>query len=191
MVYGLVGRSGSGKSTASDIFRKNGIFVVDCDKVAAEVLFDNAVIEKLANAFGKDIVTDGAVDKKTLAVRAFADKESLEKLNSITHPAILEELEKRIAGKDICVLDAPTLFESGAYRMCDKIIAVISDDEDCKRRLVMRDGTDEEMIDRRLAMQISNEYLKEKADILLENYGTEKEFEKSAGDTAKMLIKNN
>ena len=56
MVYGLVGRSGSGKSTAAEVFAESGLFVVDCDKVAAEVLTDETVKRKLAEAFGSDVL---------------------------------------------------------------------------------------------------------------------------------------
>lgn len=188
MVYGLVGRSGSGKSTASEVFREYGIYVVDCDKVAAEVLCFDEVINKLSSAFGDDIVTNNTVDKKLLAKRAFENETTLKKLNSITHPVILDELKKKIEGKTISVLDAPTLFESGAYKMCDKIIAVIADDDLCKKRLFLRDGTEEDMINRRLAMQKDNEFLKAHADILLVNSGTEEEFIKLARDTANLLI---
>lgn len=188
MIYGLVGRSGSGKTTAAAIFAENGFFVVDCDKVAAEVLStDGSVKKALAEAFGGDVLVDGKVDKKLVAERAFADRDDLDKLNSITHPPIIERLAKLCEGKEKALLDAPTLFESGAYRLCGAVIAVIASDEACEKRLLARDGASLASIRRRLAMQKSDEFLREKADIIIENDGDEADFRRQVEYVAQTL----
>lgn len=187
MVYGLVGRSGSGKSTAAEVFAESGLFVVDCDKVAAEVLTDETVKRKLAEAFGSDVLAGGEVDKKLVAERAFADRGSLDLLNSITHPPILARLAAICAEREKTVLDAPTLFESGADKLCDAIIAVVAPEEACETRLLARDGASLKSIRRRLAMQKSEEYLRERADIVIENNSGEKEFRKRVKNVAKTL----
>ena len=37
-VAGLTGQTGSGKSTVADIFRAHGVCVIDCDKLAREIV---------------------------------------------------------------------------------------------------------------------------------------------------------
>lgn len=188
MVYGLVGRSGSGKSTAAEVFAESGLFVVDCDKVAADVLLtDESVKSGLAAAFGSDVLADGEIDKKLVAERAFADRDSLDLLNSITHPPIIARLAEICAENEKTVLDAPTLFESGADKLCDAIIAVVAPEEACETRLLARDGASLKSIRRRLAMQKSEEYLRERADIVIENDCGEKEFRKRVANVAKTL----
>ena len=188
MIYGLVGRSGSGKSTAAGVFAESGFFVVDCDKVAAEVLLtDETVKNALAEAFGSDALVDGKVDKKLVAERAFADRESLDLLNSITHPPILAKLAEICSEHEKTVLDAPTLFESGADKLCDAIIAVVAPEEACETRLLARDGASLKAIRRRLALQKSEEFLRENADIVLENNGDEEEFRRLVKNVAKTL----
>lgn len=188
MVYGLVGRSGSGKSTAAKVFAERGFFVVDCDKVAAQVLLtDESVKNALAEAFGSDVLVGGEVDKKLIAERAFADRESLGLLNSITHPPILAKLAAICAEHEKTLLDAPTLFESGADKLCDVIIAVTAPEEACETRLLARDGASPEAIRRRLAMQKSEDFLRERADVVLENNGGEAEFRRLVENVAQTL----
>ena len=188
MIYGLVGKSGAGKTTAANILSEFGVFAIDCDKVAAAILAENEdVKERLAEAFGAEVLIDGIIQKKLLAERAFADKDSLEKLNSITHPPILKKLSELAKGKEKVLLDAPTLFESGANRLCDKIIAVIAADELCVERLKSREGLSEESAKIRLSMQKDEKYLRSQSDIIIVNDGDEEEFRRRIEDVAKVL----
>ena len=187
MVYGLVGRSGSGKSTAAQVFAEYGFFVIDCDKVAAEVLKSGEVRSALAEAFGADVLTKRGVNKRLVAARAFASRESLDLLNSITHPPIVARLRELCDGREKALLDAPTLFESGADKLCDKIIAVVASDEICEKRLLGRGGATLAAIRRRLNMQKSEDYLRSRADVVIENLGDESELRKQIEHVAKTL----
>ena len=187
MVYGLVGRSGSGKSTAAQVFAEYGFFVIDCDKVAAEVLKSDGVRRALADAFGSDVLTKRGVNRRLLAARAFADREKLDLLNSITHPPIVARLRELCEGREKALLDAPTLFESGADKLCDGIIAVTASDEICEKRLLERGGATLSAIRRRLKLQKSDEYLRSRADFVIENLGDESELRKQIENVAKTL----
>ena len=187
MVYGLVGRSGSGKSTAAQIFAEYGFFVIDCDKVAAEVLKSDEVRRALADAFGADVLTKRGVKKRLVAERAFATRETLDLLNSITHPPIVARLRELCEGREKAMLDAPTLFESGADKLCDVIIAVVAPDEICEKRLLQRGGATLAAIRRRLEMQVSEEFLRSRADVVIENIGGESELRKQIENVAKTL----
>ena len=187
MVYGLVGRSGSGKSTAAQIFAEYGFFVIDCDKVAAETLKSDEVRRALADAFGADVLTKRGVKKRLVAERAFANRESLDLLNSITHPPIVARLRELCEGREKAMLDAPTLFESGADKLCDRIVAVIAPDELCEKRLLARGGATLEAIRRRLEMQVSEDYICSRADAVIENLGDESELRKQIEHVAKTI----
>lgn len=121
LVVGLTGQTGSGKSTVSRILTDCGIPVIDCDRLAREAVEPGSeCLLQLVQAFGAKILQqDGSLDRAKMAAIAFPDPEKLEMLNSITHKAILRLLEKRLemlvsAGETLVVVDAPTLFESGA-----------------------------------------------------------------------------
>ncbi|MBR2471842.1 MAG: dephospho-CoA kinase, partial [Clostridia bacterium] len=87
-IYGLTGGSGSGKSSAADILKEKGFFVIDADITAREIL-NGDVLEKLRINFGNSVInSDGTLNRKALAKIVFADNDKLSLLNSITHPEI-------------------------------------------------------------------------------------------------------
>lgn len=98
-VAGLTGQTGSGKSTVADIFRAQGVCVIDCDKLAREIVEPGSpVLIDLARLFGDDLIfPDGSLDRRKLARRAFASEEKTNLLNSVTHPAITALARKRVA----------------------------------------------------------------------------------------------
>lgn len=93
-IIGITGRSGSGKSAVSALYRQLGYTVADADLVARQVLEPGSpCLAKLAEAFGDDLLTpEGTVNRQLLADRAFRNEASTQKLVSITHPEIIARL---------------------------------------------------------------------------------------------------
>ena len=144
-VVGLTGPTGAGKSTAAEMFRSLGAEIIDCDRLAGNVLTMPECVDALKKAFGDDIAPGGSVNRRLLAERAFRSPEETEKLNGITHPAIIREMERRIragkeAGVPMVLVDGALLFESGVYRSLDTTIAILADRELRLRRVMERDG---------------------------------------------------
>lgn len=84
---------------------------------------------------------------------------------------------RQIAGATgFTVIDAIGLFESGLGEQCDLTVAVVADEETRVRRLMARDGISEAYARARIAAQKSAEWYAERADLVLENNGTETEF---------------
>lgn len=180
MIIGLTGQTGAGKSTVCEFFSKKGFSVIDCDKVAREVTQKgNPVLLKLAECFGDDILSDdGNLNRRLLANRAFASEEKTKLLNSITHPEIYKAIQNKIKNttNDIIVLDAPTLFESGANKLCDKVVAVIAPSEIRKERIMKRDLISEEQAKLRMSAQKNDEFYIEKSDAVVENNCSHREL---------------
>ena len=88
---GLTGGIGTGKSTASNFFKKLGAFVFDADAEAKSLLSTNDVVQhELISEFGTDIINpSGEIDKKKLARVAFQDVDHQRRLNSVVHPYII------------------------------------------------------------------------------------------------------
>ena len=190
-IYGLTGKTGAGKSTVAEKLKSLGFYVIDGDKIARSITEKGKpAISLLANEFGCDIIeSDGSLNRKLLASRAFRDKESTAKLNSITHPIIKAEFETEIEkaeekGFSYAVIDAAALLESSCKDLCEKIIVVTAPEDIRLSRILQRDGITKEQALTRMNAQFPDEYYNEKADILIRNYPP---FEKDTDHILKEL----
>ena len=130
-VIGVIGGSGSGKSTVSQIFSAHGLYHIDCDRVARQLVEPGLpCLEKLVLTFGEDILEEnGRLNRKMLAQKAFSSPENTEKLNQITHPMILDEVRRQMTEHADCagiLVDGAALVESGFTEVCDVVVAVSS-----------------------------------------------------------------
>ncbi len=195
MLIGLTGPTGSGKTMVCSYFEKHGFGIVDADRIAHEALKDTDCIRALTDAFTKDILNeDGSINRAKTARAAFANPESTKKLNAITHPVILRLSEAEFErlykeGFERIIFDAPTLFESGADKMCHKIIAVTASLKVRLTRLLTRDQnrTKEEILSR-INAQKPDEYYKERADFVIENSGDTKGLENQINTIIRELL---
>ncbi|MBR2079798.1 MAG: dephospho-CoA kinase [Clostridia bacterium] len=176
-VYGLTGKTGAGKSTVALKLAKLGFYIVDGDVIARGITEKGKpALNELANEFGCDIIeSDGSLNRKLLASRAFKDKESTAKLNSITHPLIKKEFEAELMkaqneGFAFAVIDAAALLESSCKDLCEKIIVVTAPEDIRLARILKRDNITKAQALIRINAQFPDEYYNEKADILIRNY---------------------
>lgn len=177
---GLTGGIGSGKSTVAKLLAEHGFVVVDADKIAREIMEPGSpVLDEVAAEFGGDLIaSDGSLDRGELARRAFVDKQSTEKLNSITHPAIRAESERRFAaaeaaGEPAVIYDMPLLVELGMHNAMDLTVVVDVDTEERVRRLTASRGLDESDARARIAQQIDSETRNAAANVIIDNNGSE------------------
>lgn len=175
---GLTGGIGSGKSTVAKLLAEAGFKVVDADQIARDIMEPGSpVLDDVADAFGADVIRqDGSLDRGKLAGRAFVDKRATEKLNSITHPAIRAESERRFAdaeaaGEPAVVYDMPLLVDIGMHRDMDLTVVVDVDADERVRRLVSSRGLDEADARARIAQQIDDATRKAAADVIIDNNG--------------------
>ncbi|MGI5894657.1 MAG: dephospho-CoA kinase [Candidatus Merdivicinus sp.] len=185
LVVGLTGQTGAGKTTVSEAFRKNGYAVINADLVAREVTADPHIVERLGDLFGPDIVTEeGTLNRKALAAKVFSDKQELLKLNTILYPIITKKIQEKIDrlaenGKHRILLDAPTLFESGAHKLCTRTVAVLADAERRKQRIMQRDHLTEQEALTRMSAQPSDSFYKSRASYLVRNDSSSDQLEKA------------
>ena len=70
------------------------------------------------------------------------------------------------------MLDAPTLFESGADRECDYVVSITAPRQLRRERIIRRDRLTEEEADQRINAQHDEEYYKGRSWQVLENDGS-------------------
>ncbi|WP_289356044.1 dephospho-CoA kinase [Paenibacillus sp. S-12] len=180
MNIGLTGGIASGKSTVSRLLVERGALLVDADKIAREVVLPGSpVLEQIAVHFGSDmLLEDGSLNRKRLGELVFASETSRKQLESITHPAIRQEIQRQTRQYEqehperLVVVDIPLLYESGLAELFDSIVVVYVPRSVQLQRLMERDGWNEKEAEQRLNAQWSMEKKRDLADIVIDNSGS-------------------
>lgn len=181
MIFGITGGTGAGKTAASDIFRRQGIYVADADKAAREVMAAGSnCLAELSAQLGAEILNDdGSLNRAKTAEIVFSDKEKLAVLNKISHRYIHEWVLAEIAnsGAEIAAIDGAVIIGSPVERSCEFIVSVIADEEVRLKRIMERDTITREAAQRRIAAQPSAEFYMEHSAYVLKNNGSAEELE--------------
>lgn len=178
LIVGLTGQTGAGKTTVSKMFSSRGAAVLDADEIARDTI-DGSIgcLADLVLEYTTEIITpEGRLNRKKLASICFADKEKLRRLNEITYPHIIRNIEDKMneayrGGVQFLILDAPTLYEAGLHERCDAVVAVLADEDERCRRIIERDGLTEKDARLRISAQKQDDFFTERADHLLYNNG--------------------
>lgn len=179
MVVGVTGGIATGKSAVVEQFRQLGAAVISADELAREIVRPGEeALAQLVARFGQDILqADGTLDRKALAEIIFADPAARQDLNQITHPAIARLAAARIAslqrqGEALVIYEAPLLFEAGAESRVDRVLVVTAPAEVQRRRLMARDGLDDQAAQARITAQMPLADKVRRADFVVENAGS-------------------
>ncbi len=176
-IIGLTGKTGSGKSTVSEMLNAQGFGIVDGDVVARQVVEKgSSLLPVLAESFGSDILNpDGSLNRKKLSEKAFANEQATDKLNKLMHPVILKEIDRQVknffdSGVENVVVDAAALIECKYNEKCDLFVVVTAPYEVRLKRIMSRDNISEEAARLRMDAQKCDEFYFEKADIIINNF---------------------
>lgn len=173
LVFGITGGSGSGKSSASERFRENGIYVIDADKTAREVVRQGEpCLEELVKELGSEILNDdGGLNRRKTGDIVFSDKKKLDILNRITHKYIQKALEAQLnkIDTDIAAVDGAVIIGSPVEKMCSFLVSVMADKEIRLARIMARDNISREAALKRIESQPSDEFYIANSRYLLYN----------------------
>lgn len=186
LVVGLTGNIGCGKSSLSDIFRAEGIKIIDADIIARQIYEDEKLLSKVYETFGNDIKNeDGSLNRKALGRIVFSDDKKLIQLNKLTHPVIRQKVSDEIdeyksKNEAIVILDAALLVESDYLNFIDKLLVVTCKENIQIERIIARDNCSIEEALGRIKSQMSQENKVKYADYVIDNSATLSELRKKA-----------
>ena len=169
---GVTGGIGSGKSTVCHMLEQLGAAVYDSDANAKRLMNEDPDLRRrLTEAFGAETFADGTLNRKYLAAAVFGNDERLQLLDSIVHPAVRCDFRRWCEGRteDYVLLESAILFESGFDSETDRTLAVVAPEELRIERVQKRNGVTREEVLRRIAAQISDDELRERADYTIVN----------------------
>jgi len=169
---GLTGGIGSGKSTVADIFRVLGIPVFDADFATRELMeTDEALVESIKKEFGEEAYSNKKLNRKYLASIVFNDVYRLEKLNAITHPAVISAAQVWMQQQKATyvIKEAALMFESASAAGVDLVIGVFAPQHIRIKRVMDRDAVSREDVLARIDKQIDEEIKMKLCDHVLVN----------------------
>jgi dephospho-CoA kinase len=169
---GLTGGIGSGKSTIARIFEALGVPVYYADEAAKRLMNeDKEIIEAVTRNFGKESYIHGKLNRPYIASIVFNDKEKLELLNFITHPATIRDANEWMQKQNspYIIKEAALLFESGSSEYLDKIIGVYAPAPLRMMRTMERDNISSDEVIKRMNRQIEEEIKMKLCDFVIVN----------------------
>lgn len=169
---GVTGGIGSGKTTVCKVFTVLGIPVFSADDEAKRIQDNDRDMQIKINSFaGKDLFPDGRLDRPEMAKLIFSNIDLLKKVNSIVHPAVFRSYSEWFKKQDspYCIMEAAILFESGASRLMDRIVTVITPMEEKIERLLRGKKLTREQIVERINNQIDDEARVRHSDFVISN----------------------
>ena len=186
----LTGGIASGKTLVSDEFARLGVSIIDTDVIAHEIVEPGQpALEEIENIFGSDVIdANGRLKRAELRALIFSEPDKRQKLESILHPRIRQEVGKAIAkvSSMYCILVIPLLAERGAYPNVNRILVVDVEPETQISRLMARDNSSRKQAEQALASQAGREQRLKIADDILDNSGSP---EKARNTVAKLNLK--
>ena len=148
-IVGLTGGIGSGKTTVSKEFQKYSIKVYNSD-LRAKFLMNNSIVlkNKLINNFGKEFYINDELNKSYISQIIFNDPTSLKLINSMVHPEVFNDFNewRQSLSEKFVLYESALIFETGSYKLNDFNILVTCDYDLRVKRIIKRDGINEEKI---------------------------------------------
>ncbi len=171
---GITGGIGSGKSVVSEVFACMGIPTYNADSASKHLISTRKeLITALKKTLGCDIYVHGVLDKKRMAQLIFNDKDLLAKVNSIIHPAVIEDFQAWSESQNASIVACETaiLFESNMDKLMDISITVTAPIKLRIERCMNRDDISEEQVKARINNQMDDEERIRRADHVIYNDG--------------------
>lgn len=179
-LIGITGGVGAGKTEIlSYIGQHYNCKIYLADEVAHMIQTPGqACHERMVALLGQGVLAqDGSIDRGKLAARIFLDKNLLQKVNAIVHPAVRDYLEEavRVAAQDgkteLFFIEAALLIENGYRDFVDEMWYIHASDEVRRKRLEKSRNYTRERIDNIMANQLSEEAFRRDSDFVIDNNG--------------------
>lgn len=159
------------------MLRELGAVIVDADEATHAVYAAGTPgFDAIVDAFGKDYVRGGEIDRARLGELVFRDPDARRRLNAIVHPLVREWMADRTieaaeGGAEVIVQDVPLLFENGLQGLFSATVLVYVAQGLQIQRLEAR-GVPRERALGMIAAQMPIEEKRSLADFVIDNSGS-------------------
>ncbi len=178
-IIGITGGVGAGKTQVLEYLNnKYGASTCQTDRVGKKLQKKGgACYDAIVEHFGKEMLDErGELDRSALADLVFKDQKEREVLNAIVHPAVKEEVRKKISHEErkhtnLFVIESALLIEDNYDEICDELWYIYVKDDIRKNRLIFSRGYDAEKVDEIIAAQLPKDKFLRYCDRVIDNSG--------------------
>ena len=203
MIIGITGGVGAGKSSVLQYMQENyRCRMILADNVGNQVKLPGEICyNQLVELLGSDILDEnGFIDKNRMAEAIFSDKNVLEKVNAIIHPAVKDyilteiEKEKQLQNYDFFFVEAALLIECGYGAHVDELWYIYASEDVRRRRLKLNRGYTDEKVSQIMSGQLKEEEFRANCQVVIDNgsdfSNTKKQIDKILGDRLWKIQRN-
>lgn len=194
-VIGITGGVGAGKTKILTYLSEHySCRIILADEVANQLKEPGQkCYEEIVTLLGTQILKpDGTIDRLKMAERIFSDRELLQRVNEIIHPAVKEyilqaiEEERRRNKIDFLFLEAALLIEEGYESIVDELWYIYADEAVRAERLKVNRQYSDEKIQKILRSQLSDAEYRAHCSTVIDNgvalEETYRQIEKKMGE---------
>lgn len=193
----ITGTIGSGKSAVSDIIKDLGFDVISADDINRKLLEPGArnfeAIKK--DPFFRKAFDGESLDKKALAKMIFAAPDLMKRLNRITHPIIVEEIEEEIKkiNSENVFIEIPLYYQMDVKFPADLVLFVSADRNIQAQRLAQRDAIGSFYAESKIRNQENLMGKRDKREIIIQNNSTLEDLREKVINVLRMekIYENN
>ena len=172
MKIGIAGGIGSGKSYVCQRIRQQGFEVYDCDDAAKRLIRTSPEItQQLTALIGPGVYTDvegeAVLNKAVVAKFLLTSESNAQAIDRIVHPAVFKDFIE----SGLQWMESALMFESGIYKLVDKVVAVVAPKEIRIRRVMERDHISREKVLEWMNRQMDQKEIIHRADYVIINDG--------------------
>jgi dephospho-CoA kinase len=173
----ITGGIGSGKSTFSEFLREKDHPVIFADDLSKELLKYNKEVKKqIIELFSSSAYNGNDINSDFLSKEVFSDPLKLQKINSILHPKVIEQIQREVEelkNKNTLVfVEAALIYETNIENLFDYVVLITADEEIKKQRTIDSKKFSSEEFDKRIQNQIKDEEKSKRADFIFFNNTT-------------------
>jgi dephospho-CoA kinase len=172
MKIGIAGGIGSGKSYVCKRLQQRGIEVYDCDAAAKRLMRTSSLLRRqLSDLIGPDTYlreeSEYLLNKKVVAEFLLQSEENAQAVDAIVHPAVFRDFED----SGLRWMESALMYESGIYRLVDRVVVVTAPEEVRLQRIIHRDSITREKAFEWIHRQWPQEEVRQRADYEIVNDG--------------------
>lgn len=179
-IIGITGGVGAGKTQILEYLNnKYGATICQADVVGKKLQKKGTkCFDAIVECFGTEILDEkGELDRDKLAGIVFSDDARRSELNAIVHPAVEEEILKKIAKEErkntnLFIIESALLIETHYDKMCDEIWYVHVEASIRRKRLIYARGYDAKKVDDIIAAQLPKSMFMKNCDRVIDNSNT-------------------